>query len=154
MREVVVGCDSAALTLKSIVIAQLENLGVRVENMGCDSAADPVYYSVVAERVCRRMIDGGFQKRGILICGTGIGMCMTANKFPGVRAAVCHDGYSAERAVLSNNANVLCLGERVIGSELAKKIVSEWIALEFRDGASSPKVADIARIERETFGMG
>lgn len=78
-------------------------------------------------------------------------MCMTANKCPGIRAAVCHDSYSAERSILSNNGNVLCMGARVIGPELAKKIVGEWITLEFQDGPSTPKVEDILRVERENM---
>ena len=76
---------------------------------------------------------------------------MTANKFKGIRAAVCHDNYSAERSILSNNGNVLCMGARVIGPELAKKIVGEWIGLEFKDGSSTPKVAEIIHIERENL---
>ena len=68
-------------------------------------------------------------------------MAMTANKCKGIRAAVCHDNFSAERAKLSNNGNVLCMGERVIGPELAKKITKEWLSLEFKDGSSTPKVA-------------
>lgn len=76
-------------------------------------------------------------------------MCMTANKFPGIRAAVGHDCYSAERSILSNNGNVICFGARVIGAELAKKILGEWITLEFKDGPSTPKVQAIIDIERE-----
>ena len=76
---------------------------------------------------------------------------LTANKFPGIRAAVGHDCFSAERSVLSNDANVLCFGQRVIGAELAKKILKEWIALKFQDGPSTPKVQAIASIERETM---
>ena len=97
------------------------------------------------------MIESGYQDRGILICGTGIGMCMAANKCRGIRAAVCHDNYSAERSILSNNGNVLCLGARIIGPELAKKVVGEWISLEFVDSPSTVKVADILRIEQENF---
>jgi ribose 5-phosphate isomerase B len=115
--------------------------------MGCDSADDPTNYPTIAKRVCEKVIASAYEKRAILVCGTGIGMCMTANKFRGIRAAVCHDNYSAERSVLSNNANVLCMGERVIGHELAKKIVGEWLSLEFKDGPSTPKVQEIIDIE-------
>lgn len=76
---------------------------------------------------------------------------MAANKCRGIRAAVCHDNYSAERSILSNNGNVLCLGARIIGPELAKKVVGEWISLEFVDSPSTVKVADILRIEQENF---
>uniref|UniRef100_UPI003FEF52B5 RpiB/LacA/LacB family sugar-phosphate isomerase n=1 Tax=Eisenbergiella tayi TaxID=1432052 RepID=UPI003FEF52B5 len=84
-------------------------------------------------------------------CGTGIGMAISANKFPGIRAAVCHDIFSTERSVLSNNCSVMCMGERVIGKELAIKMVEKWISLEFVDGSSTPKVNAIKEIERETM---
>lgn len=75
--------------------------------IGCDSAEDATYYPYIAERVCNEIARSGYEKRGILICGTGIGMAMTANKYPGIRAAVCHDNFAAERSILSNNGNVL-----------------------------------------------
>jgi ribose 5-phosphate isomerase B len=81
-------------------------------------------------------------------------MAMTANKFPGIRAAVCHDNFSAERSVLSNDGNVLCMGARVIGPELAKKITAEWLNLKFVDGSSTPKVKVIKDIENENFACG
>ena len=101
--------------------------------------------------MCENIIRSGYAKRGVLVCGTGIGMCITANKFPGIRAAVGHDCFSAERSILSNNGNVLCFGARVIGPELAKKILREWITLEFQDGSSTPKVQAILDIERENM---
>jgi ribose 5-phosphate isomerase B len=147
MRTIVIGCDNAAVPMKAMLIKFLESKGIAVENMGCDSADDPTNYPSVAKRVCDAIIASGFEKRGILVCGTGIGMCMSANKFKGIRAAVCHDNFSAERSILSNNANVLCMGERVIGHELAKKVTGEWISLEFKDGPSTPKVQEIIGIE-------
>jgi ribose 5-phosphate isomerase B len=101
--------------------------------------------------VCNEIQDSNYEKDGILICGTGIGMAMSANKFKGIRAAVCHDNFSAERAKLSNDANVLCMGERVIGPELAKKITKEWLSLKFVDGSSTPKVNAIKEIEKQNF---
>ena len=148
---IVIGCDNAAVDMKNALIALLQDKGITVENMGCDSASDPINYPAIAKRVCQRIAESGYQKRGILVCGTGIGMAMTANKFKGIRAAVCHDSYSAERSILSNNGNVLCMGERVVGIELAKKIVSEWINLRFQDGSSTPKVEEIIRIETENM---
>jgi ribose 5-phosphate isomerase B len=148
---IVIGCDNAAVPMKTMLIKFLESKGVTVENAGCDSADDPANYPSVAKRVCLAIIASGCKKRGILVCGTGIGMCMTANKFKGIRAAVCHDNFSAERSILSNNGNVLCMGERVIGHELAKKIVGEWITLEFKEGPSSPKVEEIIAIETENM---
>ncbi len=140
-------CDNAAVAMKELLKKFLGEKGIAVEDVGCASADDPTNYPTIAERACARIIEGGFAKRGILVCGTGIGMCMTANKFSGIRAAVCHDNYSAERAILSNDANVLCMGARVIGPELAKKIAAEWLSLTFRDGPSTPKVDEIRAIE-------
>lgn len=148
---IVIGCDNAAVSMKDMLIEYLQKKGYSVENVGCDSSDDPTNYPSVAKRVCQNIIDSGYNKRGILVCGTGIGMAMSANKFKGIRAAVCHDAYSAERSALSNNANVLCMGARVIGSELAKKIVDEWLPLEFKDGSSTPKVQEICGIEMENF---
>ena len=147
MRTIVIGCDNAAVPMKNMLIKFLESKGINVENMGCDSADDPTNYPSIAKRACENIISSGYTKRGILLCGTGIGMTMTANKFKGIRAALCHDNFSAERSILSNDANILCMGERVIGHELAKKIVGEWITLEFKDGPSTPKVEEIIAIE-------
>jgi ribose 5-phosphate isomerase B len=151
MRTYVVGCDNAAVPMKDMLIKFLASKGITVEDAGCGHAGDPTNYPTVAKRVCEKIIASGYEKRGILVCGTGIGMAMTANKFRGIRAAVCHDNFSAERSVLSNNANVLCMGERVIGHELAKKIAGEWITLEFKDGPSTPKVQEISDIETATM---
>ena len=152
MRDIVIGCDNAATELKNIIIKFLTDQGVTVVNAGCDDPSDPTHYPLIAERVCKEIMESRYQKRGILICGTGIGMAITANKFQGIYAAVCHDTYSAERSTLSNNCNVLCLGARVIGPELAKKVVSEWIHLEFDENSpSGEKVEDILKIESETM---
>lgn len=89
--------------------------------------------------------------RGILVCGTGIGMCICANKFKGIRAAVGHDCFSAERSILSNDCNVLCFGARVIGQELAKKLLGQWLDYRFVPSHSSAKIAEIVRVENETM---
>ena len=89
--------------------------------------------------------------RGILVCGTGIGMCICANKVKGIRAAVGHDCFSAERSILSNDCNVLCFGARVIGQELAKKLLGQWLDYRFVPSHSSAKIAEIVRIENETM---
>ncbi|MDL2237429.1 ribose 5-phosphate isomerase B [Christensenellaceae bacterium OttesenSCG-928-K19] len=150
-KDIVIGCDNAAVTMKDTIKKYVESLGYKVEDVGCFSADDDTYYPYIAKKVCDKIKESGYKKEGILICGTGIGMAMTANKCPGIRAAVCHDNFSAERAKLSNNGNVLCMGERVIGMELAKKITKEWLSLEFVDGSSTPKVEAIMEIERENF---
>lgn len=149
--KVVIGCDNAAVSLKNIIITLLQKQSISYEDVGCYSEEDPSYYPLVAQKVCKKIIESNYDKRGILICGTGIGMCMTANKFKGIRAAVCHDIFSTERSILSNNSNVLCLGERVIGAELAKCMVSHWLTLTFKDGSSTPKVQAIIDIEKENF---
>ena len=148
---VIIGCDNAAVELKEAVKAYLDKNKSPYEDMGCDSPKDPTVYPEIARRVCERIMESGYQDRGILICGTGIGMAISANKFPGIRAAVCHDIFSTERSVLSNNCSVMCMGERVIGKELAIKMVEKWISLEFVDGSSTPKVNAIKEIERETM---
>ncbi|QEY34732.1 ribose 5-phosphate isomerase B [Caproiciproducens galactitolivorans] len=148
---IVIGCDNAAVDMKNLVAEYLKSKGYTIENMGCDDSSDPTNYPTIAKRLCRKIIESGYNKRGILICGTGIGMAMCANKFKGIRAAVCHDAYSAERSALSNNANVICMGARVIGPELAKKIVDEWLPLEYKGGRSTPKLEEIAGIEKENF---
>ena len=134
---IVVGCDNAAVDLKNTLIACLKEQGVTVEDEGCMDASDPTVYPLVAKRVCENIIRSGYAKRGVLVCG--------------IRAAVGHDCFSAERSILSNNGNVLCFGARVIGPELAKKILREWITLEFQDGSSTPKVQAILDIERENM---
>lgn len=147
MRTIVIGCDNAAVDLKNQLMAYMRSLGYTVENEGCDSSDDPTMYPAIAERVCKNIIDSGFSKRGVLVCGTGIGMAMTANKFKGIRAAVGHDIFSAERSILSNNGNVICFGARVIGPELAKHILGTWLPLEFKNGSSTPKVQNMIEIE-------
>ena len=151
MRTIVIGCDNAAVHLKNELMGFMEKKGYTVENMRCDSTEDSTYYTYVAEKVCREIINSGYQKHGVLICGTGLGMAMTANKFKGIRAGVCHDVFSAERLKLSNDGNVICMGERVIGAELAKRILEKWLELEFVDCASTSKVEAIKEIEGENL---
>ncbi|MDR3249199.1 MAG: ribose 5-phosphate isomerase B [Treponema sp.] len=151
MIDIVIGSDEAGFVLKGVLKKMLLDRGLRVEDLGVDSPEDKIPYPQIAARVCRGIMASGYQKRGVLICGTGIGMCMTANKFRGIRAAVCHDVFSAQRSILSNNGNVACFGERVIGVELAKTILETWINLEFKDGPSTAKVQEIIKVETENF---
>lgn len=150
-KTIVIGCDNAAVSLKDTIKKYVESLGFTVEDVGCFSSDDPTVYPAIAEKLCQEIQKSDYAKDGILICGTGIGMAMSANKCKGIRAAVCHDNFSAERAKLSNDANVLCMGERVIGPELAKKITKEWLSLHFVDGSSTPKVNAMKEIERQNF---
>ncbi|HRX94466.1 MAG TPA: RpiB/LacA/LacB family sugar-phosphate isomerase [Chitinophagaceae bacterium] len=134
---VAIGCDPNAADLKKIVISQLEQLGYSVTDFGSD---DPIYARVaftVGEAVAAKKFD-----RGILLCGTGIGMSIAANKVPGIYAALCADTYSAERAIKSNNANVLTIGAFTTGVEVAKQIVKVWMESRWQTGTGSePKVA-------------
>ncbi len=147
MKELIIGCDNAAVGLKETLKNFLTGKGYHVEDIGCADETDVTFYPYIAERVCQAVKDSGFTKEGILLCGTGMGMAISANKIPGIRAAVCHDSYSAERAKLSNNANILCMGARVIGPELAKQLAVEWLSLEFTDGPSTPKVHAVQELE-------
>ena len=147
-KPIVIGCDDAAIGLKNAIKDLLDEQGVPYEDVGVEAEGDSTVYPSVAAKVAQMIIDSNFAKDGILICGTGIGMSITANKFPGIYAALCHDAYSAERARLSNNANVLCMGARVIGPELAKKVVREWLQLEFKEGRSSAKLQVIRELEK------
>ena len=142
---VAIGADDAGYQLKEIIKKHLESQGIEVADYG-PSTADPIDYPDVAVMLARDIAAHKFE-RGILICGTGIGMAITANKVPGVYAAQAHDTYSAERAPKSNNAQIVTLGARVIGPELAKQIVDVWMASEFQGGASARKVEKIAQIE-------
>ncbi len=151
MDTIVIGCDNAAVDMKDVLVDFLKKKGINVEDVGCFSKEDSIYYPNVAAKVCNAIIDSGYSKKGVLVCGTGIGMSITANKFYGIRAALCHDNFSAERSILSNDCNVICMGERVIGYELAKKILGEWITLTFKDGPSTPKVEEIRKIESENL---
>jgi len=122
---------------------------INLIDVGCDQD-EVVLYPDIALNVAR-LVSESRVDRGILLCGTGIGMSISANKVPGIRAAVCHDPYSAERSRKSNNAQILCMGARVIGVELAKCIVDIWLNCEFDGGHSISKVNRISEIERKFF---
>ncbi len=151
MNSIVIGCDNAAVNLKNALVDMLRKENYEVEDVGTFSKDDDIVYPLIAEQVCHKIAESNFMKRGVLVCGTGIGMCMTANKVKGIRAAGCHDIFSAQRSILSNNGNVICFGERVIGEELAKTILREWVKLKFVDGPSTPKVQEIINVESRNF---
>lgn len=146
MTTIAIGCDDAAIELKNTLTSWLKEQGVEV--MDYSDAGD--LYPDVATAVARKIAAGEHQ-RGILICGTGIGMCISANKVPGVRAALCHDTYSAERARKSNDAQIITLGARVIGPELAKTLLRAWLDSEFEVGRSGPKVERISYYEQQAL---
>ncbi|MEA2518838.1 MAG: ribose 5-phosphate isomerase [Chloroflexota bacterium] len=156
-RPILLGADDAGLGLLAIIEEDLATRGIEVRTVRPEDVSsglvagagddDAVDYPDVAERVAFEIRDGGAD-RGILICGTGIGMAIAANKVPGVRAALAHDVYSAERARKSNNAQILTLGARVIGPEAAKTVVHAWLESEFAGGASTRKVDKVDDLER------
>ncbi len=145
--KVFIGCDNAGVAFKNDIRKFIETLGYEVEDLSVPGTDDPTPYADVAERVTERIAASGFKLRGVLICGTGIGMAIAANKVKGIRAAQAHDTFSAERAALSNDCHILTMGARVIGVELGKKIVKEWLGLRFVPGPSSEKIEAIMRLE-------
>ena len=145
--SIAIGADEAAFDLKETLKAHLKARGIEVQDYGSYDR-NPVLYPDVAVNVAEAIAQGK-HPRGILMCGTGIGMAITANKVPGVRAACCHDTYSAQRARKSNDAQVLTMGARVIGPELAKTIVDAWLESEFEGGGSAPKVEKIIQYDEK-----
>lgn len=143
------GADNAGADLKNLIKHRLEQHGdLEIVDFGVPDTSDSTAYPHIGLDVARAVADGKAQ-RGLLICGTGIGMAITANKVPGIRATVAHDSYSVERSVLSNNCQILTLGARVIGPELAQRLVDEWLTLEFDPmSGSAAKVAIITNHEQ------
>jgi ribose 5-phosphate isomerase B len=127
--RIVIGADHAGFDLKQIIAGYLRQLGHEVIDKGTDSSA-PVDYPDFAEAVGRAVLDGTAE-RGVLICGSGVGASVSANKLPGIRAGLCHDTYSAHQGVEHDDINVLVLGARVIGVELARELVSSFLAAKF-----------------------
>ena len=141
--KIVLGADSAGKPLLDVIEAHLNTKSdLEVVNLSQSG-----FYADLSQKVAQTIIDGEHE-RGILICGTGIGVCISANKVPGIRAALPHDTYSAERAAKSNNAQIITMGARVIGPELAKAIVDTWLASEFDpNGSSADNVKAIDRLD-------
>ncbi len=130
--KIAIGADHGGFHLKELIRLLVAELGHEVLDQGCYSH-DSVDYPDLAKLVCGR-VEAGEAERGILICGTGLGMSMAANRYAHVRAALCHDHYTARMSREHNNANVLCMGERVIGLGVAEDIVRTWLAVEFSGG--------------------
>jgi ribose 5-phosphate isomerase B len=145
--KVAIGCDPNAGDLKSEIIEELSDLGHDVDDLGSD---DPIYANVVIT-VGEAVADGTYG-RGIVLCGTGIGASIAANKVPGVYCALVTDAYQAERAALSNNANVIALGAQVTGAKLARVLVRTWMAHEYVPGGRSEakvkRISDYAENQR------
>ena len=143
--RIAVGADHHGFELKELLAEHLRELGHDVVDFGCHSVAE-IDYPDIAVRVAQD-VAGGDVERALLVCGTGIGMAITACKVPGVRAAAVADPYSAERAQKSNNAQVLCLGAKVVGPEVATLLLDHFLASEFQGGGSARKVAKIDALD-------
>lgn len=143
--KLAIGCDNLALGMKNEIMTTLSKKGYVFDDFGTFTS-DPIDYPDIGYRVASAVASQKFE-RGILICGTGIGMAITANKVHGCYAAVCHDIYSTERSILSNNANILCMGALVIGPATAIQLVDRWLSLQFEESPSSRKIAKIKKIE-------
>lgn len=144
-KKIVVGADHLGRPLKDIVRDYLREKGYGVDDMGVVDDS-PVDYPDVGRKLAEAIAEGQYE-RGILICGTGAGMAIVANKVPGVRAVAVNDPYTAERAVASNNAQVLTMGSLIVGAAVAKKLIDIWLDSEFQGGRSAPKVAKIDQLD-------
>lgn len=153
---IVLGGDDAGLGYRAALKADLEKDPriAKVLDVGVLSATDKTSYAHPAVEAAK-MVAKGEADRAILVCGTGLGVAIAANKVPGIRAVTAHDSFSVERSILSNNAQVLCMGERVIGLELARRLVREWCGYHFDEkSASAAKVQDIMDHEKKNFAQG
>jgi ribose 5-phosphate isomerase B len=145
--RIVIGADHAGFDLKQIIAGYLRQLGHEVIDKGTDSSA-PVDYPDFAEAVAKVLLDGQAE-RGVLICGSGVGASVSANKIPGIRAGLCHDTYSAHQGVEHDDINVLVLGARVIGVELARDLVRSFLAAQFTgEERHRRRVGKIKALER------
>ena len=147
--RIAIDCDDAAIDLKDTLFKHLQDKGYAITDLNFNKSGEALYPEIGYNLACK-IKDGEFD-RGILICGTGIGMSIVANKVQGVYAGVCHDVYSAERLQKSNNAQVITMGARVIGSESAKTVLDAFVSSEFSGGRSQPKVDQLAQLESESF---
>ena len=141
---IAIGCDHAGVEMKKAVIAALSEKGFEFRDMGTDG--EPCDYPVMAKKVCDLVVSGECEK-GILICGTGIGMSMAANKVKGIRAALCADSFSAKYTRLHNDANVMCMGARTLGVGLASELAEIFLTTGFEGGRHQRRVDLITDIE-------
>lgn len=147
MKKIAFGCDHVGFILKADILAHLSAKGIEIIDKGTYSTTRtdyPLFARDVAQAVLNGEADGG-----LLICGTGVGISITANKFPGIRAVVCSEPYSAQLSRQHNDTNVLALGSRVVGLELAKMIVDSWLGAAFEGGRHQQRIDAIAQIEQQ-----
>lgn len=150
--KIALGCDHGGLKLKEIVKEFLTKGNYRFDDFGTFNE-ESVDYPDFAEKVAEAVASGAYD-RGVLICGTGIGIGIAANKVPGIRAALCHDVFSARASREHNDANVLTMGERVIGPGLALEIVKTWLATDFAGSRHARRVEKIRNLEKKHLGNG
>ncbi|KJF45322.1 RpiB/LacA/LacB family sugar-phosphate isomerase [Draconibacterium sediminis] len=148
--KICIDCDDAAVTLKKVIYEHLKSKGIDITDLNYSEGKENALYPEIGFNLAKEVAAGKYD-RGISICGTGLGMAMIANKVEGVFAGTCHDVFSAERLRKSNDAQIITMGERVIGPELAKKIIDAWLGSEFEGGGSAPKVAQMRNLERGSF---
>lgn len=150
--RLVIGGDHAGFHLKGVVADKLREWGHTVEDIGAHTP-DPVDFPDLAWELCDR-VRSGSAERGIMVCGTGIGACIAANKIPGIRAALCHDVHSAHQSVEHDDANVLCLGAQIVGEWLALDLIETYLAARFDPAeAFQRRVAKIADLERRAAAL-
>lgn len=142
---VYIGCDHAGYEVKNEIAEYLKENNIEYKDLGCNG--EKVDYPVIAEKLCSEVLNDIDKNKGILICGTGIGMSIAANKIKGIRAAHCTDEYSAKYTRLHNDANVLCMGARITGSGLALEITETFLRTEFEGGRHQRRVDLITELE-------
>lgn len=135
--QIIIGSDHGGYSLKNKIVEHLKEQGIEIIDAGCYSE-ESCDYPVIAKAVAKQVLETGV--RGILVCGTGIGMSIAANRFKGIRASHCTDTFTARMTRMHNNSNILCLGERITGSGLALDIVDIWISTEFEGGRHSRRI--------------
>ena len=145
-------CDHAGYQLKTEVVRLLGELGVQVQDLGCSNPNESVHYPVFGKKVVDSILSRP-SGRGILICGTGLGMSIIANRFPGIRAALCHDVSMAVMSRRHNDANLLVLGGRMIGPQLAREIVQAWLATPFDGGRHQDRLDLLEQLAEPRPGM-
>jgi len=148
MQRIAIGCDHRGFGLKELIISFLQNEDHSYQDFGCYST-EPVDYPDIAQKVGEAVASGNFDY-GILICNTGIGMCIAANKIKGVRAALCHNVFAAQRARQHNDANVLCLGGEDADTSLALEIVNTFLTTDFEGGRHVQRVNKIRALEGDS----
>lgn len=144
--KLAIGNDHTAIELKNEILKHLEGRGIEVVNVGTDTP-ESFHYPVAGYKVAK-LVAAGEVDGGVLICGTGVGISLAANKVQGIRACVCSEPYTAKLSKMHNNSNIIAFGARVVGAELAKMIVDAWVDAEFEGGRHQTRVDMIMEIEQ------